>query len=164
MAAIHERRQVRREVQLRVTHPSPYPTISHPIRCSPPSLRTLLPTAPYAVFHSQPACSHSSSRCAPRPNHTPSPWFGTMGVQEGRIAHRAPGSGPWVCKKAESHTESLVRDHAVCRMLELHTEPSARLSGMTWCRPGYWSGISQSAVGAGLSGGSAKGCWPTTWL
>ena len=25
-------------------------------------------------------------------------------------------------------------------------------------------GISQSAVGAGPSGGFAKGCWPTTWL
>ena len=160
MAAIHERQQVRREVQLRVTHPTPYPTISHPIRfspqprtlfssvrCSPQSLRALFSSVtPYAVL-----LSHSV-RCSPQSLRT---LFLTT-------PYAVLLSHPIRCSSQPTHLLSALL--AVCKKAESHTEPSARLSGMTWRRPGYWSGILQRAVRAGPSGGSAKGCWPTTWL
>ena len=184
MAAIHERQQVRREVQLRVTHPTPYPTISHPIRfspqprtlfssvrCSPQSLRTLFSSVtPYAVllshsvrFSSQPrtlfpsvtpyAFPHNPVRCSPQSLRT---LFSSVTPCAVLLSHSVR------CSSQPTHLLSALL--AVCKKAESHTEPSARLSGMTWRRPGYWSGILQSAVRAGPSGGSAKGCWPTTWL
>ena len=146
MAAIHERQQVRREVQLRVTHPTPYPTISHPIRFSPQPRTLFSSVTPYAVL-----LSHSV-RCSPQSLRT---LFLTT-------PYAVLLSHPIRCSSQPTHLLSALL--AVCKKAESHTEPSARLSGMTWRRPGYWSGILQSAVRAGPSGGSAKGCWPTTWL